>query len=224
MMASRMPAARFAMHAIGLVVISAALALMIKATQGISVVSSVSYILSLAMPQLSTGTWSYIYQAGLIVLLAVILRRFSLSYLTSFLVSMVFGYAVDFFKWALSGLPVGQLPLQLAYMAGGLAIMPVGIAMMIHSGLTPMPIDLFVRDLVAARQLPFQRVKTVFDLANLVASLLLLLLVLRRWVGIGAGTVLAALLNGTMIGFWIRLLKRRFPLPDRLAPALKNSP
>ncbi len=58
---------------------------------GISAISSLPYALSLALPALSLGTWTYLFQGALVAGLMVLRRRFVPAYLFSFVVGFLFG-------------------------------------------------------------------------------------------------------------------------------------
>ena len=69
--------------------------LMLYSNAGISAISSVPYAFSLAWPKLSLGTWTYIFQAALIISLMVMRKKFVLNYLFSFAVGFVFSEFLD---------------------------------------------------------------------------------------------------------------------------------
>lgn len=58
--------------------------LMLQSGSGISAISSVPYAFSEVFPNLSLGTWTYIFQGLLVITLMVLKKRFVPSYLFSF--------------------------------------------------------------------------------------------------------------------------------------------
>ena len=80
------------------------------------------------------------------------------------------------------------------------------------------PTDLFPREVSAVTGLPYQRVKTVFDLSCLAVTLTLLLAAVHRVSGIGVGTVFCALVMGKVIARAGAALERRFCFVSFLEP------
>lgn len=188
---------------------SAGITLMVRSGFGISVASSVPYVFSLHFTQLSFGIWSFISYVFVIVLTVVLTQHFEKSYLVSFVVAFFYGLGNDLFKFCWSFLPSGLL-LHIVYYFCGWFLLSAGIASFIKSGLPPAPYELFVREVSRMKGLAVSRVKTMFDLASLIVSLLFITFVLRRLIGIGPGTVVAGLFNGTVVGYWLKLMNRHF--------------
>ena len=70
---------------------SAGVLLMLHSGSGISAISSVPYGFQQVFPQLTLGTWTYIFQGLLVLVLMLLRRKFMPSYLFSFVVGFVFG-------------------------------------------------------------------------------------------------------------------------------------
>lgn len=200
-----------------LVFISLGVTLMVRSRFGISVASSVAYIASLAFPVFTFGTWSYLVMGLLMLALTLVTRRLRIGVLVSFFVSVAFGWLVDRFSAWVAPWPDG-IPWQLLYYAAGITLLTLGIAVFIDTGLPPNPYERFVNDLSRHFGIPFRRVKTVYDITSVLTACLLLLLFVRRFVGIGPGTVVAALANGTLIGVWLRWLTRALSVRSLLFP------
>lgn len=73
--------------AIAVVINSFGVVLMLYSGAGISAISSVPYAFSEAFPLLTLGTWTYLFQAALVLSLMMLRRKFVLPYLLSFVVS-----------------------------------------------------------------------------------------------------------------------------------------
>jgi len=197
---------------IGLPLVSLGTVLMAKSALGNSVTSSVPYALWHIWPQLSWGTWTYGFQTVLILTLVVLLRRFKPSYVISYGVALAFSVLIDLFNRMLGFLTVEGLLQRCLSFGSGLLVIQIGVALMVFSSLPLMPLDLFVRELAHAWNMPFGRLKWATDVSYIVIAALLMAFVLRDWVGIGLGTLIAAAVNGPAIGFWIRKLKSRIML------------
>jgi len=192
----------------GLILISLSIALMVKADLGISVASSVPYVISLRFPALSFGTWSYLVQGVLVATLVLIVRKVRLAYLLSFGVSVVFGILLDVFGLWLAPLVLSGHMARGVLFVASLFLISLGIACFVASRLPLLPYDLFVKELAAHTSKSFRLCKTLFDLSCLTFSVLFLLVFVRRLSGIGIGSLLSALLLGSLSGFWLVLIGR----------------
>ena len=80
-----------------------------------------------------------------------------------------------------------------------------------------MPQDLFIREISAHFSLPFKVVKTVFDLSCVSLSLAVAFLALGRIVGVGAGTLVSALITGKCVD----AVKRRLLSTKLFGPGMQ---
>ena len=83
------------MLAISVVMNALGVLLMLHSGSGISAISSVPYAMNLVWPQLTLGTWTYLFQGALVLVLMILSRRFVPSYLFSFVVGFAFGEMMD---------------------------------------------------------------------------------------------------------------------------------
>ena len=112
---------------IAVVINSFGVVLMLHSGAGISSISSVPYAFAEVFPQFSLGTWTYIFQALLIVTLMVLRRRFVLSYLFSFVVGFVFSMMLDLHESWIQLLPT-QLGWCVIYFIISYFLLCIGIA------------------------------------------------------------------------------------------------
>lgn len=178
--------------------------LLLYSGSGISAISSVPFSLNLIMPTLSLGTWTYIFQA-LVLVLFICRKKMVLSYLLSFVVGFFFGLFTDIHTAWVYALPVDFL-LRVVYFALGYVIIAIGIAASNRCQMPLIPTDLFPRELSSITSLPYARVKISFDVTCLVVTIVLTLSFTGRVQGLGVGTVLAALTTGwavDRVGAWM---------------------
>jgi len=195
--------------AIAVVINSLGVVLMLHSGAGISAISSVPYAFSESFPVLSLGTWTYIFQAALVLSLMVLRRRFVLSYLLSFVVGFVFSVLLDIHELWINRLPT-QLGLCVLYFVVSYLLICIGIAFSNRCGLPIIPTDLFPREFSKITGINYPRVKISFDAICLVVTAGLTFLFLGRVKGIGIGTVLAALTMGKTIGVIGNWMDRHF--------------
>ncbi len=183
--------------------------LMLYSGSGISAISSVPYAFSEVFPFLTLGTWTYLFQAVLILTLMVLRRRFVVSYLFSFVVGFVFSELLDLHELWINVLPV-NLSWRVLYFVVSYLILCFGIALSNRCKLPIVPTDLFPRELAQITKISYPKVKISFDAICLLVTAGMTLLFLGHLKGIGIGTVVAALTMGKVIGIMGNWLDRHF--------------
>ena len=156
----------------------------------------------------SLGTWTYLFQAALVLTL-MILRRFVLPYLLSFAVGFVFSELLDVHELWIDVLPA-QLGWRVVYFVVSYLLISLGIALSNHCRLPIIPTDLFPRELSQITGLSYPKIKISFDAICLVVTAGMTYLFLGQVKGIGIGTVLSALTMGKVIGVIGNWLDRHF--------------
>ena len=116
--------------------------LMLYSGSGISAISSVPYAFSEVFPFLSLGTWTYLFQGGLVLTLMILRRRFVVSYLFSFVVGFAFSQLLDVHEGWIDVLPT-SLGWCVAYFTGSYLLLCFGIALSNRCKLPIVPTDLF---------------------------------------------------------------------------------
>lgn len=195
--------------AIAVAINSFGVVLMLYSGAGISAISSVPYALSETLSFFSLGTWTYLFQAALILSLMILRRRFVWSYLCSFLVGFVFSELLDLHELWISVLPAAW-GWYVVYFIVSYLLICFGIALSNHCGLPIIPTDLFPRELAQITKIRYSRIKIAFDAICLVVTAGMTLVFLGHLKGIGVGTVLAALTMGKVIGAMGTWLERCF--------------
>jgi uncharacterized membrane protein YczE len=195
--------------AIAVVINAFGVVLMLYSGAGISAISSVPYAFSEVLPFFSLGTWTYLFQAALILSLMVLRRRFVLSYLLSFVVGFVFSEFLDLHELWISVLPTG-IAWRVAYFVLSYVLISLGIALSNRCGLPIVPTDLFPRELAQITKISYPKIKISFDALCLVVTGGMTFLFLDHLEGLGIGTVLAALTMGKAIGILGTWLDRHF--------------
>lgn len=194
---------------IAVIINSFGVMLMLYSGAGISAISSVPFAFSEVLPFLSLGTWTYLFQAALVLSLLVLRHRFVPSYLFSFVVGFVFGELLDVHEFWIQVLPTA-LPCRVGYFVLSYLLICIGIALSNRCGLPIIPTDLFPRELSQITRISYPKIKISFDAICLIVTVAMTILGLGRVEGIGVGTVLAALTMGKTIGVLGQWLDRHF--------------
>ena len=185
------------------------LSFLIKSQFGISALSSVPVAFASAFTQYTQGTWNIIIQLITIVIMAIILKRFKLSYILSFFVVLVFGFCID-----LNSLFLGQLPNDLVsrilYVILGFVGTGIGAGLFIVSELPILPFDLVVREFAKEKDSNFKTVRRHYDVFSIVISISVSLIFLSTFEGVGIATVLGVFYTGKIIQWTVDTVNHHF--------------
>ncbi len=193
---------------LGIALLGCATALMARAGFGLSMVVAPAYVLADWLGFLSSGTACYICQGLLVLAACLIVGRFRVSYLFTFLSAVLFGAMVDVFTLVFAFIRDPVLWQRVVIFAVALPLNTLSIALLFHTYFPPQAPELFVKELAGHFGWKLYRVKYIYDLASCALSVALSLLLLGKLRYIGAGTFVCALLNGPLIAFFGRRMER----------------
>ena len=184
---------------IAVMINSLAVILMLYSGSGISAISSVPYAFEKVFPVITLGTWTYIFQALLILSLMILRKKFVPAYLCSFLVGFAFSEMLDIHEMWINALPTA-LEYRVVYFVISYLLICFGIALSNRCGLPIIPTDLFPRELADITKIKYSRIKIGFDVTCLAITALMTCIILGHLDGLGIGTILAAFTMGKVIG------------------------
>lgn len=207
-------------YVIGLISLAFGTAFMERTGFGVSMVVAPAYVLHLKISQFlsffSFGMATYTLQAVILILMMILLRRIKLSYFFSFVTAVIYGLVLDASMSVVSLIPSGGFMLDVAFYALGILLCCTGVSLFFHTYIPPEAYDLFVKEVSQKFHLNINKFKTVYDCSSLVLSILLSLLFLGHLHGIGPGTIVTALVNGTIIGLLSKLFEKIWSFEDLL--------
>ena len=193
---------------ISVIINSFGVVLMLYSGSGISAISSMPFAFSEVFPQLSLGTWTYIFQGILILTLMILQKRFIISYLFSFVIGFVFGILLDVHELWISILP-NTLWMRIFYFILSYFLISFGIALSNRCCLPIVPTDLFPRELSLITGISYSRIKISFDVICLTVTAIMTGIFLGHLDGLGIGTILAAFTMGKSVAILGNYLDQR---------------
>ena len=209
-----------AAYFIGILVLALGTALMERADFGMSMVVAPAYLLHLklsqALPFFSFGMSEYVFQALLLVVLALVLRKGKRCYLFSFVTAFFYGVLLDLTMAAVALLPFSGILWRICCYLAGMIVCSLGVAMLFYTYFPPEAYELFVKELAQKHHWPIAGTKTVYDCCSCLLGVILSLCFFGTFVGVKWGTILCALVNGWLIGRISRLLEQKFTFRDAL--------
>lgn len=206
---------RMGMFLLGSVLMGTGVALFVKSSTGVSPMASIPLVAATALPAVSLGTWTFVY--NLVFFTGqVILDRSCLSpaLLLQLIPSAIMSAATDLSAWLLSYLPVEGYGWQLLILAAGCGTIALCIALMVSAHVILMPMDGFVYQLVRRTGWIWGNVKCLLDFCQVGVALLLSLLLLGQVIGIREGTLISALTVGPLNRVFRRGTDRLVRGPD----------
>lgn len=211
-------------YLIGIIGIALGVGFMERADFGLSMVVAPAYVLHRVISVIpgfaffSFGVAEYSLQAVLLIVLAIAVRKFRLSYLFSFVTAVVYGYILDLILLIMPQIGAENYGLRILFFIVGEFFCSLGVSMMFHTYISPEVYELFVSEVSKTYRLKTHRVKTAYDCVSCVVGIALSFLFFGfgNFVGIGWGTIICALINGFIIGGMSKAEDRWFEFKDAL--------
>lgn len=203
----------------GILINSFGIVLITKGALGTSQISSIPYVLSLQMPSISFGMFSFIMNMVYIVLQALLLRRqFKPIQLLQIVVNVVFSASIDVFMAMLSFYAPQQLFTRVLSAVAGCIVLAFGISVEVAPNLIMVPGEGIVAAISKVSGRRFGSVKVVFDVTLILIAALLSWLFFGNIVGVGVGTLLSAV----SVGQFVNLINRHVPLLQHIRALAKE--
>ena len=194
--------------AAGLILISFGVALTTKAGLGTSPISAIPYSLSLIIPGLSMGTWLILFSIAL-VLIEIILLKGKMparSWISQLLISFPVGWLIDAAMWLLTPFNPELYLVKVLAVILGCVIIALGAYLCVSASLLVLPGDGFVQVLAQVTGKSFGRVRVISDTTQILIAAVLCLIFLHALVGVREGTIIAAILVGSIVKIFARIL------------------
>lgn len=190
---------RLTVCAVGMFVYASGVALTKNCDIGISPITSVAYALSL-LTGITMGWCTTIQNFAFFAIQRLLLKKeYGLGTAAAQLVmSILFSLFIDFTALVWGFVRPAGWPGKLAVFAAGCAVLALGMCMVMLADFVVLPAEGAVMAITRASQVKFGTVKVCFDGSMVAITILLTWVFLGRVAGIGAGTVIAVLLIGTL--------------------------
>ena len=208
-------------YLLGIVLLSLAVAILTAADFGVSMIVAPAYLLSLKLGFVSFGHAEYIIQSGLFIALCMVLRKFKFVYFMSFVTCLIYGWVLDLWRKLPCFDPAVTAPgsmamsLRIVMFVLGVLLTAFSVSLFFKTYLYPQVYDFFVKAVSLKYGVKLSRFKTCFDLTCLSASVMMTFCFFGKLVGVNWGTLVIALINGTLIGFFAGKLDEFFDFRPR---------
>ena len=209
-------------YVFGIVFVAFGVAFMEMVDFGVSMVVAPAYILHLKLSEtwsfFSFGMAEYTLQAVLLIVMMIVLRKYKLSYLFSFVTAVIYGFVLDLCMAAVSGIVHETMVARILYYALGMVLCAIGISLFFHTYIAPEVYELFVKEVSAKFNVEIHKFKTCYDICSCLEGVILSFCFFGLWVfkGVKWGTIICALINGSIIGLCSKFFDRFFEFKDGL--------
>lgn len=199
-----------------IVLLALAVAILTTADFGISMVVAPAYLLSLKIGAITFGQAEYIIQSGVFIVLCFVLKKFRPVYLMSFATCLIYGAVLDLWRLLPCFDPAVTEPgsMALSYRIPmfivGVLLTSFSVALFFKTYLYPQVYDFFVKAVSFKYGIKLSVFKTCVDLTLLLISTVMTFAFFGKLVGLNWGTLVMAVVNGTIIGFFSKQLDRFF--------------
>lgn len=209
-------------YVLGLLILSLGNAMMERSDFGVSMVVAPAYLLHLKLvPQFEFFTFGmaeYTLQAFMLILMIVVLRRFKFSYLLSFITAVFYGLLLDMWMGLTNTIANETFLSRFLLYSGGMVVCSFGIAFLFHSYISPEVYELFVKELSSKFGWNISKVKTCYDISSCTVAVIMSFIFFGFGVfrGVKLGTIICALINGSIIGICSWIYSKIFEFKDYL--------
>ena len=226
----------------GILIIALGVAICSKADLGVSMIAAPAFVLHEALSNsitwLSVGVVEYVIQGIILIVLCLLVRKFNWRFLLSFVVAVLYGYAIDMFLWLLSGISFDTVAIRWVMLIVGDLVTAFGVACFFRTYMPLQVYELFVSELSSKFHFSVSKTKWGFDLSLLVVSVVLAFTLFgdvatfdfttigyASFHSIGLGTLVTTAINSPLITLFVKLIDKVFdstPAFERLEKAIKR--
>ena len=210
-------------YILGLVIMAFAAAFTEKANFGMSMVVTPAYILHLKvseiLPWFTFGVAEYVFQGLLIIITVLVMRKFKISYLFSFVTAVIYGTLLDGAMALISALPENTFAIRILWYILGMVLCSFAVSLFFHTYISPEAYELIVKEIAQKFNFNINKVKTSYDCISVVLGIIMSFAFFGFGIfkGVGVGTVFCAFINGFLIGRFSKLLEKHFDFKNKFS-------
>ena len=184
-----------------------------KAAFGLSMIAAPPYIIHCffrdTLSWYTQGTSEYIWEAFLVVVTCLAVRKFKPKYLLSLLTAVVSGFIIDFWLWVFGGNGVYEsMVIRVIAFIGGSLLISLAIAFVFRTTLPPQVYELIVSEISDKYHIDKSKTKLFNDIIMLAITIILSRALTHSWTGVGIGTVIVTFINAPMIKLFGKVIDR----------------
>lgn len=202
-------------YAAAIILLALAVAMLSAADFGVSMIVAPAYIISQKLGVITFGQGEYVVQSILFIVFCILMRKVKLVYFSSFATCLIYGAVLDIWR---KFVPLFNpdivapgsmtLPIRILLFLGGMILTSFSVMLFYKTYLYPQVYDFFVKGVSSRFNKDRTKTKIAFDFSCLAVSCVLTLVLFRKFVGIGVGTLVLTALNGFIIGWFDKMFDK----------------
>lgn len=197
---------RYGIFLIGLTFMSLGIVLIIKSALGTSPISSVPYVLSLALP-FTVGQFNFAVSSLMFILQPIILRnKFEWVQILQVPMTFIFCAFIDLFMYIFSWLHPQAYYQHILVLLIGCICMGIGVTCQLLGRVVMLPGEGLVNAIATHWKLDFGKIKVIFDWSLVAIAGGLSLYYFSTIEGIREGTLVSAFATGLLVKFFMNML------------------
>ncbi len=212
----------------GLISIALGVALMAHADLGVSMLVAPAHAIHMKLEEIThvitLGMVEFAFQVLLLLTMTLVLRKFKLSYLWSFVTTLIYGVVLDIIMLGTVLIPDENIIVRILLFILGGFFTATGVALMFRSYIAPQIYELLVVEVSEKFHLHVHKFKTWFDCACCLLAIMLefIFFGFGTFRAVRVGTVIFALVNGTLISVVGNFLDRHFNFERKIKKHKKS--
>lgn len=202
-------------YAAAIILLSLAVAMLSAANFGVSMIVAPAYIISQKLGVITFGQGEYLVQSILFIVFCILMKKVKIVYFSSFVTCLIYGAVLDLWRWSVPLFNPNitepgsmSLPIRIVLFLGGMLLTSFSVMLFYKTYLYPQVYDFFVKGISARFGKDRTKFKIAFDFLCLAVSCVLTLVLFRKFIGIGVGTLILTALNGFIIGWFDKVFDR----------------
>lgn len=197
---------RYGIFLIGLTFMSLGIVLIIKSVLGTSLISSVPYVLSLALP-FTVGQFNFVFSSLMFILQPIILRnKFEWVQILQVPMTFIFCAFIDLFMYIFAWLHPQAYYQHIFVLLIGCICMGIGVTCQLLGRVVMLPGEGLVNAIATRWKLDFGKIKVIFDWSLVAMAAVISLYYFGTIEGIREGTLVSAFATGMLVKFFMNML------------------
>ncbi|MBQ1866884.1 DUF6198 family protein [Selenomonas sp.] len=197
---------RYVLFVVAVIVQASGIALVVKSMLGTSPISSLPYVISLTSP-FTLGQMTFTINMVMVLGQYLLLRKgFDTIQFLQVPVTLIFSWFIDFFMDAWAWVVPANYVMQLLPLLAGTTLIAFGVAVQGIANVLMLPGEGIVYAVSRHFHLEFGKVKTGNDISLVMLAAVISLIYLDGIEGIREGTLISALITGTIARFFLKHL------------------
>lgn len=201
---------RYCFFIIGLFIASVGVAFSTKAGLGTSPVSAIPYSVSLIITSLSFGEWLNLLSILQITVQVIILRKNCkyLEVIIQVVLAFIYGYMTNLSCDLIRKIEVSNYSVQFFFMILSCFVLALGIWIQLMANVAMLPGEAMNRAISQVTGKKYENIKILFDVLYILVSAMICIIWIGELQGVREGSVIAAVLVGTIIKLYNLLFKK----------------